>query len=421
MFEFLSDITNLLPWLVVLICICGEAFFAASELSILSADKLNLEALAEQGSPAAKRVLWFKAEPSQLFGTTLLGTNISMVTASTIASLTLIQVNPEEGEFWAMLIMSPLALMGGEIIPKTMAQTKALTFALLLSKPLYLFNWILTPAIWLVQKYTNLISRVLKYEKTQNKGVSRDEFIYLVKEEGEIEQDERDLISRIMEFKQAMAEDVMIPLAEMVAIPKNSTVRESIELINQEGYSRIPVYENRIDQVIGVLYHLDLMNAQSADENIEKYIRPVLFVTENQELEDMLQFLQKSSASLAVVVDEFGGAVGLITLEDVIEEIVGEIEDEYDQEVEYFEKISPLEYIVEARMSIELLNERFHLDLPLSEEYESLAGYLLDKYKKLPDVGDERISERGDQFIVYEVSDRAIEKVRIVILPENVI
>ncbi len=150
MFEFLSEITNLLPWLVVLICICGEAFFAASELSILSADKLNLEALAEQGSPAAKRVLWFKAEPSQLFGTTLLGTNISMVTASTIASLTLIQVNPEEGEFWAMLIMSPLALMGGEIIPKTMAQTKALTFALLLSKPLYLFNWILTPAIWLV-------------------------------------------------------------------------------------------------------------------------------------------------------------------------------------------------------------------------------------------------------------------------------
>lgn len=284
-----------------------RSFFAASELSILSADKISLEALAEQGNSSAKKVLWFKAEPSQLFGTTLLGTNISMVTASTIASLTLIQSDPEHGEFWAMLIMSPLALMGGEIVPKSMAQAKALTFALLLAKPLSLFNKVLTPAIWLVRKYTDLISKVLKYDKSQNKGVSRDEFIYLVKEEGEIEEDERELISRIMEFNQSTAEEIMIPLAEMVAIPKNSDIKTAVALIKDEGFSRIPVYENRIDQVVGVIYHLDLMHAESADESIESYIKPVLFVTENQVLSDMLQFLQKSSSSLAIVVDEFGG------------------------------------------------------------------------------------------------------------------
>ena len=253
---------TILPWLVVACCIFAEAFFAASELSIVSANRIKLEELARQGDTAAERVLWFREQPDRLFGTTLLGTNFSTVTGSTVASLTLLKVDPAHGEWWAMLLMSPLVLIGGEIVPKSMGQAKADSIAQVLSAPLYVINKILTPIIFFVRTYTSFLYRVVGIDPgAQENMVSREELVLLMQpseDSGEIEKDEREMISRIFAFSELRARDSMVPLAEMVAIAHDSTVAEAIALVARVGYSRLPVYEDRIDNVVGILHHLDL-------------------------------------------------------------------------------------------------------------------------------------------------------------------
>ncbi|MEE2644512.1 MAG: hemolysin family protein [Myxococcota bacterium] len=401
-----------LPVVVVAGCIVSEAFFAAAELSILSADQLKLEALAEEDDGAAARAVWFRAHPDQLFGTTLLGTNISTVTGSTVASLTLLRLAPEQAGWLAMLIMAPLVLMGGEIIPKSLAQSQAERYARRLAPPLYLCNQLLSPVVKLVSRYTAYLSRLFKLPEGRG-GITREELIYLVREEGEIEAEaeEREILDRILAFRHIEAADSMVPLAEMVALPKGATVRDAVQLIMEEGFSRLPVYDERVDQVVGVLHHLDLISASSADAPIEPLLRPAFFVPERQEIDEILVLLQRASASAAIVVDEFGGAVGLLTLEDIVEEIVGEIQDEFDAPRVPWRQIGTALYTVSGRAEVEVLNEALDLGLPLSSDYETLAGYMLSELRRIPIPGETLTLPSGATLRVRLASERAIEEI----------
>ena len=405
-------ITLVLPWVIVVVCILSEAFFAASELSILSASRMALEARANQGNLRAQKVLWFKNNPDQLFGTTLLGTNISTVTGSTIASLTLLQFDPTHGEWWAMCIMSPLVLMGGEIIPKSLAQSRAVEFALLLSTPLSWINRFLTPAIFLVTRYTQMLSHLLNLDE-QDSQITREELIFLVQEESQIEQEDKELISRIFAFKTLSAEDVMIPFAEVEALSKESTVRDGVLFIHHHGFSRIPIFDERVDQMIGVVHHLDLLNAEKSQIRLETLMRPILFAPKMQDIDEILESLQGNASSLVIVVDEFGSAVGLITLEDILEEIVGEIDDEFDEEEALWKLQDDGSYLIDAKTEIDKLNERFALYLPNSDDYETLAGYILSELKYIPEIGESMSLNQGPQFVIEEASERAIEVVRL--------
>ncbi len=416
----LTDLFWFLPIIFVLLCIVSEAFFAGSELAILSADQLTLEGQAAAGDAVAKRVLWFKRHPDQLFGTTLIGTNISTVSGSTVASLSLLSIDPHHGEWWAMLIMSPLVLMGGEILPKSIAQYNAVQMAKRIATPLMFFNRLFKPVVWLIEKYTKVLSNRFNLEKGHRKGISREELVYLVRsEENDFEDDERDLIAKIFEFSHLQAEDIMVPLAELEALPKGSTVEDGVHFIQSHGFSRIPIFEQRVDQIIGVVHHLDLLTAQSKDEAIEAMMRPVIYAPEMQDVHDLLLEVQSASASLVVVVDEFGGAVGIITLEDMIEEIVGEIDDEFDEEERLWTVSAKQVYSVQARVDIELLNERFLLGIPDSEDYDTLAGYLLSQLRHIPAVGESVIIPNNVTLYVTKVSNRAIEEVSFKLPPRH--
>lgn len=409
----------LAPVIFVIFCIISEAFFAGSELAILSADQRVLEGQAAGGDVAARRVLWFKQHPDQLFGTTLIGTNMSTVSGSTVASLSLMTVDPTHGEWWAMLIMSPLVLMGGEILPKSVAQNHAVTMAKRLSRPLSLFNRAFKPVIWLIERYTGFLSRSLNLKGTEH-AITRDELIYLVRdEESDLEETERDLIERIFAFQKLEAEDIMVPLIEVEALPQEATVSDGAAFIREHGFSRIPVYEQRVDQILGVVHHLDLLNAESEEVTLKELMRPVIYAPEVQDVHELLSDVQSSSASLVIVVDEFGGAVGLITLEDMIEEIVGEIDDEFDEEERLWTMNSNQVYSVEARAEIEVLNERFLLDIPEHDDYDTIAGYLLSSLRRIPSVGESVETPSGVKLIVTRVNERAIEEVSFWLPPRH--
>ncbi|MEE2758321.1 MAG: hemolysin family protein [Myxococcota bacterium] len=405
---------SLLPWITVGFCILAEAFFAMSELSIVSANRIRLEEAVRKGSSSAQRVLWFRERPDRLFGTTLLGTNFSTVTGSTVASLTLIKIDPANGGWWAMLLMSPLVLIGAEIIPKSIGQSRADSLAGVLATPLYIVNRLFTPFIVLVRSYTRLLYRLLGLEEISDETmVSREELVLLMEvsdDPGEIEEDEREMISRIFAFNQLRARDSMVPLAEMVAISHTSTVRDAVELIARAGYSRLPVYDERIDNIVGILHHLDLFTATGDDINVAKLMRPAHFVPETQDVDEVMVVLQREAASAAIVVDEFGGTVGLLTLEDIIEEIVGEIHDEHDSRTGLWRQ---LQYgiAIDARATVELVNQELNAGIPESTEYETVAGFILETLRRIPRVGETVVLESGHTLTVRRASARAIQEV----------
>ncbi len=364
----MSGLAYLAAFGIVGVCIVSEAFFAAAELSIISANRIRLEKAASTGNAAAARVLWFRDNPERLFGTTLIGTNVSTVTGSTVASLALLQLDPANGAWWALALMSPLILLGGEIIPKSLGQARATRVAQALGGPLRIVYTVLTPPILLVRGYAGLLYRILGVEEGRRAVMaSREELVLLMEHDdatdGEIEADEREMISRIFAFSGLAARDSMVPLAEMVGIAEDATVAQAVSIVAREGFSRLPVYRDRIDDIVGIVHHLDLFTAEGEDQPVRELARPAYFVPESQEVDDILIILQREAASAAIVVDEFGGAVGLITLEDVLEEIVGEIHDEYDPQGRAWRAVDG-GYIVSARAPVEQLNDDFALDLP---------------------------------------------------------
>jgi CBS domain containing-hemolysin-like protein len=401
---------------VILLCLISEAFFAAAELSIINADGVRLEDAARAGDRRAERVLWFRNNPERLFATTLLGTNLSTVTGSTLAALTLTSLVAEGGDWLALAIMSPAILIGAEIIPKSLAQANADAVAPRLAGPLLWIHKALTPPIFLIRTYASALYRRLGLDGAPSAMVSREELALLMEQEsgatGDIEDDEREMISRIFEFSRTTARDTMLPLIEVRMIHQDATVREAAQLIAQEGFSRLPVYRDRVDDVVGLLHHMDLLRARNGDAAVSELMTAPHFVPESQEIDDLLVILQRKAASAAIVVDEFGGAVGLLTLEDILEEIVGDIEDEHDHEGGMWRQGPDGGWLVNARAPIHRLNEELGLTLGESTEYETLAGYILEEVKRIPRPGAQ--IQAGDLTLtVTRSSDRAIEEVRI--------
>ena len=409
--EFIMSIA---PWLIVASCIFGEAFFAASELSIVSSNEFALRKRPER-QRCGKRVLWFRDHPDRLFGTTLLGTNLSTVTGSTVASLTLLQIDPERGEWWAMLLMAPLVLIGGEIIPKSIAQARALELSQFLSAA-QICEYMPESADYFRPSIHNIFVSSLGIDPSDNDSVASREDLVLVMQAtddpGEIEDEEREMITRIFAFSELSARDCLVPLAEMVGIDKHTSVSEAVGMIMDNGYSRLPVFESRIDNVVGILHHLDLLTARNPDLPVGQLMRPAYFVPETQEIDELLVVLKREAASAAIVVDEFGGAVGLITLEDIIEEIVGEIHDEFDSTTGLWRAVND-GFLIDARASVEQLNQDLSMNIPNASNYETIAGFVLAQLRHIPRIGEAVVIDENHRLVVTQASPRAIQQVKI--------
>ena len=405
--------------LLVVLCVLLEGFFSGSEIAVVSADRHILEKKKEQGHRGAALVLRMLEDAKTLLSTTLVGTNLCVVTATTAVTVTLLEWHPEEAELYSLAIMSPLLLITGEVLPKSFYQQHANRLAPIVIYPLYFFRILFAPILVVVAAFAEGVSRLLKLEKREDEAaaITREELQRLIEDigrqsEGEITEGEAEIISNVLAVEDKVVEQVMIPLSEVCSIASDASVLTLIRLVREHGHTRIPVYEGRIDNIVGIVHAFRLLGVDPTKDSIRDLMDPPIFVPESQPVLDLLAQLQKAGQGMAVVVNEYGGAEGVVTVEDIIEEIVGEIEDEYDVDQFQIRRLGPGQYEVEGRTPVEYLNRALGLDLPEGEDYESIAGLVLDRLKRMPKVG-EWIQVAGVVIEVVQLTDRAIKAVRI--------
>ena len=397
------------------VCLVIEAFFSGSEIAVVSADRLKIRQGTELSVRTRRLLQGFLATPQRLLATTLIGTQLAIVTSTVTLTTTLMRRHDSEGaaEWIVLLALTPVLVILGEIVPKSFAQNNADRLAPYLVYPLHAASLVFTPAVWLMVRFTSWIARRLGLD-VHGKLVSREDLELIVKggAQGNISDGERKMISRIFDFGERTAYDVMVPLSSLNALSEDAALVDVVGEIEDKGFTRYPVYRERVDRIVGMLHAFDVLKAGKGTATIGQLMQPPIYATENQPAVDLLMLLQRQRRGMAIVVDEYGGAVGAVTIEDILEEIVGEIEDEFDEAPGTIRRESEGVWRVRAATSIAEVNRVLHIDLPEGPDYETLAGLVLDRLKHIPRVG-EAVRVSGATLTVMAASQHAVEEVRV--------
>lgn len=402
--------------LIVLLLVI-EGFYSGSEIALLSVDKLQLKKLAASGHKGAHSALELAQHPEKVFSTTLVVTASCVITLSTLIALFLIERHASYAELKSILISSPLVVLFGELFPKAFYQKRALRFAPVVAYPVRLTYLLLYPITKTLSAYTSRLARLvgpMEELLSGKKKSTREDLIEVLsnsKSETDIKLSERKIINRIFDFRESEAQHALIPLVKVDALELGSSVEFALHQFEKHRHSRMPVYADRIDNIIGILEASDLLGAEGLGGTIAPFISRAHYVAEVQTLEQLLLEMREEGQEMVVVVDEHGGAIGIITFEDIIEEIVGEISDEFDHESEPFKALSNDRWSVQAKTEITALNEALKLDLP-EGDYETLSGFLLHQFGRIPKSKDELIfdTKAGSlRFLIKKATERHIE------------
>jgi len=399
---------------LVLVCILVEAFFSGCEIGMISINHFKMEQRVKEGSTSARMILDLIGNPDRLFATTSIGTNVAVVSSSAVFTGYMITHFGEWGDIFSLLIISPVILFGGEIIPKVIFQNRADSIMQFFIHPLNLFCRVLSPIITLFSAVYNLFLRLILRgaHKVNLTPISREQIRYISHPDflsSELDMEEKKMIHRIFNFGEIRVEQVMVPLIQTYAISDAATVQEANQIANETGFSRLPVFHERMFNLIGILNTFDLLTVPPDDSPITHMIRPAYYVPPNKKLDDLLKELQQRGLHIAIVVDEYGGCIGMITLEDMLEEIVGEIEDEHDEPHKKYEVYDGGGYLIDGDKEIGAVNEELALDLP-EGEYETMAGLMIEKLEKIPLAGDQ-VTLNGFRLTVKEASKRKINSI----------
>jgi magnesium and cobalt exporter, CNNM family len=406
--------------LVVLLVLCAvaQAFFVSAEVALGACDRHALRARAAAGRTTAARAERMLAVPQVTLATTLVGANLATLVAVVLLGevLALHAISP----LWAPLIAVPPLLVLGHLVPKAIVQAHADRMVDMLANPLRLASFVLRPLVAIVGGYAALLTRVTRTER-EKAFVTRDELALLIESEPqtdkpEISADEREMIANVFELSAYQVGQLMVPLSEVTALAEDSPVGEAALEVADKQHSRMPIYRSRVDDIVGIVHVFDILQAATGKGQTAKTVaelaHPPLYVPVTMKASDLLVQLQTEQQHLAIVVDEYGGAVGIVTIEDLLEIIVGDIEDEHDTEPTAVKTERPGVWRVEARTPIARLNTELGLALPESDSYETIAGLLIEKFRHIPDRGE--VLTLGPIIIeVVEATDRAIESVRI--------
>lgn len=400
---------------LILGCLLMEGFFSGSEIGVVSADQMKLRHEAATGSRGAKIALEMLKEPEWLLSTTLVGTNIAVVTNTTIATALVIQLFGDQNSWIAVVVVAPLIWIFGEIVPKSIFQQRANAITPRVIFLLRFASYVFFPILIVF----TLITRLLTWsfgKQTQNPFTLREEILTMLQMPaagGDIQPVEKTMLQQVFSFSETTAYEIMIPLIDVVAIERDATCGEAIRLADEKAHVRLLVYEERVDKVVGVLNALELL-AVDPNQPIRPYLRDVRFVPGFKNISELLLDLRKDGDTVAVVVGEFGGAQGLVTIEDIMEEVVEEMEDEYDigkKPVQWVRKISAKEYVVSARIEIDSLEEELGLRLQKGK-FATLAGFLLEKVGDIPAPGTV-IKAAGITYTIERSTPQAIQEVRL--------
>jgi len=396
-------------------CLVLEMLFAAAELSLISCDRVSLRREAAEGSRRARLVENFLSNKQRLLATTLFGTMMAVVVSTTFMTYTLNKLVPHRAELWLLLGLTPVTVVFGEIVPKSLGQQHADWMARRLVYPLWLATRLFAPLVYLLTAFTGWLTRFLRVP--EQKMVTREELELLVQGPGvqrgsEITEGERRMISNIFDFTDTTVAAVMVPLSDVTALSEDDDLDEAARAITEKQYTRYPVYRERIDQIVGIVHSFDVLKAAKATTRVGALARAPLFVPRSQPAVDLLVELQRARQGMAIIVDEYGGAVGIATIEDILEEIVGEIRDEYDNEAPAVRKEAEGVWRVNGRTSVTEVNRLLRLELPEGEDYESMAGLVLDQLRHIPREG-ESVRFASTLIKVTRASERAVEEVQI--------
>ena len=409
--------------LVMVLLLLLKGFFSGSEIALVNSDKLKMHHKAKQGNRGAQLVLKLFETPDVLLGTTLVGTNIATVVLTTLGTMLMIRSFGQLGDLYAVLLFTPLFLVLGEIVPKSVYQQKSNVIAPVIVYPLRVFSILFYPLVFVFSRIARLCARLVGGGKSEQTVFFTREQMRLVVDMADrganVDVFDRARIKRAIRFADTSVGEAMIPVAEITAINRNRDTRSAIKLVRRRGYNRLPVYSRNISNIVGVvtLTTWDLMDQELADRPLEKILKPAHYVSPYQTIDPLLPILRKRDDHMAIVVDEFGSAVGMITMEDILEEVVGEIDVGYDFE-EYlprrkriFEMLDEETYLMDARLPISEVNEVLGASLPAVESH-TIGGLMMARLRHIPGEG-ESIVESGFKFTVTEATERAVVKLRV--------
>ncbi len=409
------------PGILALIVLVGAAaFFAASEAAIVSINRIRARALAEKNVRGGRRLEKLLENRNRTLTSVLIGSTFVLLAADSVATELFIRWGIPNAAIWSTVVMTVVILLFGEILPKTLAVGSGDRTALRLAPFLNVVTRLLSPLTSAFLFVTDGVVRLFGGKPHIGPYVTEDDIKTLVNvgvEQNVLEEEERELIHSIIEFGDTIAREVMTPRTDMVTVSVTSSPRRALDLVIAEGYSKLPVYEDTIDNVIGVVHDRELLIALSngtiASTSLRSLMRPVTLVPENKRISELLREMQRGKYSLAIVLDEYGGTAGLVTMEDLLEEIVGEIRDEHDEgEEEAIRRLSDEESVVEAGTNIEDVNNALGIALP-HEEFETIGGYTVGLFGRLPREGEEIEAADGVRLRVDRTSGRRILAVRV--------
>ena len=386
-----GDVTQLVA---IFILVLLSMFFSSAETALTTSNKLRMRSLADEGSKRAASVIRIIENPSKMLSTILIGNNIVNLSASSLATSLAISVWGNYAVGAATGVLTFIILIFGEIMPKTVATIYAEQIALAYSGIILLLMKVLTPVIFIVNVFSGLLMKLFHINKNARAStITENELRTIVDvshEEGVIESEERRMITNVVDFGDSYAKDIMVPRIDMECVDADSSCSDLMDLFRENKYTRLPVYEESRDNIIGIINLKDIFlhKGNPDDYSIRTLMREPYFTYEFKKTSELLIEMRKNSISLAIVLDEYGATAGLITLEDLVEEIIGDIRDEYDEdEEEEIQMLSPTQYLVEGTTKLEDINEALALSLS-SEEYDSIAGYVICLLGYLPEQGE---------------------------------
>ncbi|WP_026478005.1 HlyC/CorC family transporter [Alkaliphilus transvaalensis] len=403
---------------ILLILLLTSAFFSASETALMSISKLRVRHMTQEGISGSELIYKMIDKPGKMLSTILVANNAINIGASALATSLAIDYYGAGGVAIATGIMTLLVLIFAEITPKSLAAKKAEKISLYVIKPIAVFVTILNPIVIIFTYITNAILKLLGLKADGEKPfITEDELKTIVTvshEEGVLEVEEKQMIYNVFEFGDLHISDVMVQRTDITAFHVDAPLTEILETLKEEQFSRYPVYDESIDDIVGILYVKDMLLVEGIQENfdIRKHMRKPFFTFEFKKISSLFKEMKKNRTHIAVVLDEYGGTAGIVTIEDLIEEIVGEIQDEYDEhEIEEIKVISENEFIVEGSAKITLVNEMLNTNIE-SENFDSIGGFIIGELGRLPKIG-EVIEFNGSKFKVEILDKNRIKSIRV--------
>ena len=402
--------------LVILVIL--SAFFSATETAFTSLNRIRLKSRADSGNKRAALTLRIAEDYDKLLSTNLIGNNIVNISASTVGTVLFTKLVLDYGPLVSTVVLTVVILVFGEISPKSMAKENAEAFAMFAAPIMRVLMTVLAPVNYLFAQWKKLLSRI--FRKSEEEGITEEELITMVDQaenEGGLDQHEGQLIRSAIEFNDLEVEEILTPRVDIVAAEDTATMDEIAAIFAENGYSRLPIYHDTIDNIIGVIHEKDFHAARyHGQEDVSAIVSNVLYTTGSTKISDLLRILQRAKAHMVIVVDEYGGTEGLCTLEDIVEELVGEIWDEHDEVIEEFKKQSDGSYLISCNANLTDLYDLF--SIKGERDCTTVSGWVMEEIGRVPEEGDHFVYENLD-VTVTRVDHRRVLEIRVVVLPQE--